>query len=183
MFTSGRKGLCRRVWGCGHDTKAEEDSRRTKSGRLHRDEQHCDKGPRFHKPIGPPRGRVAAWRAWSPQWSKCTSATKKRGEEVPVTRMPQQVPMQGSQGGLLTTGCKRVCHSTCRPAPPLLQLVCLFAVSVLCSVCLPRDVLWGPRVVAAPASPVGRWLGVPLPAASCGKPQPTLGPYLYPSMH
>ena len=58
----------------------------------------------------------------------------------------------------------------------------LACVSILCSVCLLYDVLWGPRVGAAPASPVGRWLCVPMPTASCGEPHPTVGLCLYPPM-
>ena len=54
-----------------------------KSCGLHPGGQHCDKGAPFHTPVGPPGGRVAAWRAWSPQGSKCTSDAKKRREEVP----------------------------------------------------------------------------------------------------
>ena len=66
-------GLCRRIWGVGSDTKTEEESRRTKLSRLHRGDQHCDKGAPLHKLTGPPRGRVAAWRARSPQGLRCTS--------------------------------------------------------------------------------------------------------------
>ena len=58
----------------------------------------------------------------------------------------------------------------------------LSCVSILCSVCLPYDVLWGPRVGAAPASPVGWWLCVPVPTASRGEPHPTVGLCLYPPM-
>ena len=54
-----------------------------KSDRLHWGDQHCDKGAPFRRQVGPPGGRVAAWRAWSPQGSKCTSDAKKRREEVP----------------------------------------------------------------------------------------------------
>ena len=46
----------------------------------------------------------------------------------------------------------------------------------------PLDVLWGPRVGAAPAYIVGRWLCVPVPTASCGGPHPTVGLCLYPPM-
>ena len=42
----------------------------------------------------------------------------------------------------MTTGCVRL--STCVPVPLLLLPVCLTALSVLLSVCLLYDVLWGP---------------------------------------
>ena len=58
----------------------------------------------------------------------------------------------------------------------------LVCVTGLRSVCFVVDVLWGPRVGAAPAYPVGRWLCVPLPTASCGGPHPTIGLCLYPPM-
>ena len=48
---------------CGHDAKVEPDSGRMKSGRLHQGDQHCDKGAPFHRLVGPPGRKVAAWRA------------------------------------------------------------------------------------------------------------------------
>ena len=54
-----------------------------KPGWLHRGDQHCDKGAPFHRLIGPPGERVAAWQAWSSQGSKCTSDAKKRRKKVP----------------------------------------------------------------------------------------------------
>ena len=53
-FTGGRMWRRRWVWGRGHDIKAEEDSVRTKSSRLHWGDQHYDKGAPFHRPVGPP---------------------------------------------------------------------------------------------------------------------------------
>ena len=50
------------------------------------------------------------------------------------------------------------------------------------SVCFPLHVLWGPQVGAAPAYPVGRWLCVPVPTASCGVLHPRVGLCLYPPM-
>ena len=64
----------------------------------------------------------------------------------------------------------------------LLFRYALACVTGLCSVCFLHGVLWGPRVGAAPASPVDRWLCNPMPTASCGGPHPTVGLYLYPPM-
>ena len=68
-FAGGRMGRAWQLRGRGHHTKVEEDSGRGKSGRLRWIDQHCDKGTPFHRLVGPPGGRVAAWRAWSPQGS------------------------------------------------------------------------------------------------------------------
>ena len=54
-------------------------------------------------------------------------------------------------------------------------------VTSLHAVCFPLDVLWEPRC-SAPVYPMGRWLCVPVPKASCGGPQPTNRLCLYPPM-
>ena len=75
-------GRAWRLRRCEHDAKADKDSGRMNSRRLHRGDQNSEDAP-FHRSVGPPGGRFAAWRAWSPQGSKYTSDGKKRREEVP----------------------------------------------------------------------------------------------------
>ena len=58
----------------------------------------------------------------------------------------------------------------------------LACVTGLCSVCFLLDVLWGPQVGATRAYPVGQWLCVSMPTASCVGPHSKVGLCLYPPM-
>ena len=64
----------------------------------------------------------------------------------------------------------------------LLVRYVLACVTGWCSICSLLDVLWGPRVSVAPVYPLGQWMCVRMPTASCGGPHPTIGLCLYPPM-
>ena len=83
----------------------EEESGRTKSSRLHQGDHHCDKGAPFHRPVRPPGGRVAAWRAWSPQRSKCTRDAEKRRKKVPGMDTPYQTRIWRRLGRPVASAC------------------------------------------------------------------------------